>query len=233
MPSKWFQNGRNHGEKRVEKALKNKVSALEYLALVSIKYKVDPDELLYALNLAWKQEEATCRQLSIQCRSKKQDEAMFLILEGSTVIAQFPIPHDFLFERDNPIKDFVKADIIHKHLNKKNNEPHSLPIKDLRTGMTHVNLKARVLEIPKPKFVVTRYGNCASVTNALIADETGTIKLCLWNAQITSISNGDTIQIENARTCTFKGEKQLSIGRNGTLSNISDMHSQLEEVQSA
>jgi replication factor A1 len=97
--------------------------------------------------------------------------------------------------------------------------------------MIHVNVKAKVLQIPKPKFVVTRYGNCASVTNALIADETGTIKLCLWNAQITSISNGDTIQIENARTCTFKGEKQLSIGRNGTLSNIRDLHSQLEEIE--
>jgi len=220
------------GEKS-RKALKNKVSALEYLALVSIKYEIDPDELLDALNLAWRQQEAKCRQLSIQCRSKKQDEAMFLILEGSTVVAQFLVPNDFLFERDNPIKDFVKTDLIRRRLDKRNDESHSLSIRDLRTGMTHVNVKAKVLQIPKPKLVVTRYGNCASVTNALIADETGTIKLCLWNAQITSISNGDTIQIENARTCTFGGEKQLSIGRNGTLSNIRDLHSQLEEVQSA
>jgi len=202
--------------------LKNKVSALEYLALVSIKYEVDPDELLYALSSAWRQQEATCRQLSIQCRGKTQDEAMFLILEDSTAVAQFPIPHRFLFERDNPIKDFMKTDMIRRHQNKKNNESHSLPIRDLRTGMTHVNLKARVLQIPRPKLVVTRFGNCASVTNALIGDETGTIKLCLWNAQITSISNGDTIQIENARTCTFRGEKQLSIGRNGTLSNVGE-----------
>jgi replication factor A1 len=228
MVSKWKKS---RGEKS-RRALKNKVSALEYLALVSIKYEVDPDELLYALNLAWKQEEATCRQLSIQCRGRKQDEAVFLILDGSAVVAQFPIPHDFLFERDNPIRDFMKTDIIHKHLNKKNNEPHTLSIRDLRTGMTHVNVKAKVLQIPRPKFVVTRYGNCASVTNALIADETGTIKLCLWNSQITSISNGDTIQIENARTYTFKGEKQLSIGRNGTLSNLGDIHSQLEQVHS-
>jgi len=220
-------------EEKSRKALKNKVSALEYLALVSIKYEIDPDELLYALNLAWRQQEAKCRQLSIQCRGKKQDEAMFLILEGSKVVSQFPIPHDFLFERDNPIKDFMKTDIIRRHLNKKNNEPHSLSIRDLRIGMTHVSVKAKVLQIPRPKLVVTRYGNCASVTNALIADETGTIKLCLWNAQIDSISDGDMIQIENARTCTFRGEKQLSIGRNGTLSNISDLHSQLEEVQSA
>lgn len=210
--------------------MKNKVSSLEYLALISIKYKIDPDELLYALHLAWKQQEATCKQLSIQCRGKNQDQAMFLISEGSRVVSQFPIPYDFLFDRDNPIKDFMKTDIILRHLNKKDNAPHSIFIRDLRTGMTHVNVKAKVLQIPRPKLVVTRYGNCASVTNALIADETGTIKLCLWNGQIDSISDGDMIQIENARTCTFKGEKQLSIGRNGTLSNISDAHSQLEQV---
>lgn len=223
---------KSKGEKS-RRALKNQVSALEYLAFVSVKYKVDPDELLYALSSAWKQEEATCRQLSIRCRGKTQDEAMFLILEDSTVVAQFLIPHEVLFERDNPIKDFLKTDLIRRHLNKENKESHSLSIRDLRTGMTHVNLKARVLEIPRPKLVVTRFGNSASVTNALIADETGTIKLCLWNAQITSISNGDTIQIENARTCTFRGEKQLSIGRNGTLSSIRDLQPQIEEVQTA
>jgi len=227
MVSEWKWQG-----EKSRKALKNKVSALEYLAFVSIKYEVDPDELLYALHSALEEQEVTCRQLSIKCRSKTKDEAIFLILKDSTVVAQFPISNGLLLERNNPIKDFMKTDMIRRHLNKKTNESHSFPIRDLRTGMNHVNLKAKVLEIPRPKLVLTRFGNYASVTNALIADETGTIKLCLWNAQITSISNGDTIQIQNARTCTFRGEKQLSIGRNGTLSNIRDLHSQLEEVHS-
>jgi replication factor A1 len=89
--------------------------------------------------------------------------------------------------------------------------------------MSHISLKAKVLEIPTPKLVFTRFGNYASVVNALIADETGTIKLCLWNEQIDSISNGDTIQIENARASTFKGERQLSIGKRGTLNSVVDL----------
>jgi replication factor A1 len=76
------------------------------------------------------------------------------------------------------------------------------------------------MEIPRSKLVFTRFGNYVSVANALIADETGTIKLCLWNEQIDSVSIGDTIQIENARTSSFRGERQLNIGRNGTLSNV-------------
>jgi replication factor A1 len=96
--------------------------------------------------------------------------------------------------------------------------------------MNHVNLKAKVLEIPRAKLVFTRFGNYVSVANALIADDTGTIKLCLWNEQIDSVALGDTIQIENARTSMFRGERQLSIGKKGTLSSIEDSDSQLAKA---
>jgi len=42
----------------------------------------------------------------------------------------------------------------------------------------------------------------------------------LWNQQIDTVSVGDTIQIENARVVTFRGERQLRIGRGGQLSVI-------------
>lgn len=95
--------------------------------------------------------------------------------------------------------------------------------------MSQINLKATVLEIPASKLVFTRFGNYASVANALIADETGTIKLCLWNEQIGSISIGDTIQLENARASTYRGERQLNIGKKGTLNNIKNMLTQQPE----
>ena len=51
-------------------------------------------------------------------------------------------------------------------------------------------------------------------------NETGTIKLCLWNGQIAAVSAGDTVQIENAQVSAFRGERQLSNGKTGTLSNV-------------
>jgi replication factor A1 len=84
--------------------------------------------------------------------------------------------------------------------------------------MKQVSLKAKVVEIAKPQHVFTRFGNYASVANALLADETGTIKLCLWNEQIGSISLGDTVQIDNVNVSMFRGERQLRIGKKGTLS---------------
>jgi replication factor A1 len=117
----------------------------------------------------------------------------------------------------------MKTDMIRRHLVKKNKTARSLPIRDLRTGMSQISLKAKVLEVPAAKLVFTRFGNYASVANALIGDETGSIKLCLWNEQIGSISVGDMIQLENARASTYRGERQLNIGKKGTLNNIKDM----------
>jgi replication factor A1 len=135
------------------------------------------------------------------------------------VIAQFPVSRSFLLEGRNPIKGFMKNDLI-RHLVKKNRESQRLLIRDLQTGMSHVNLKAKVLEIPRPKRVLTRFGNYASVANVLIADETGTIKLCLWNEKINSVSVNSVIQIENASVTKFRGENQLRLGKNGRLSMV-------------
>ena len=200
--------------------MRNKVSVGEYLAFLSIKYEVDPDTLFYALISAGENHESTCGDLSIKCRSKIQDKTVLLITKGPKVVAQFPIPKSFLLERSNPIRNFRKTEMLRRYLNKKNKG--SLHIRDLRNGMKQVNLKAKVLEVAKPVLVFTRFGNYASVANALLTDETGTIKLCLWNQQMSSIFVGATVQIENARVSTFRGEKQLRIGKNGTLSVVKE-----------
>jgi hypothetical protein len=200
--------------------LRHKKSAGEYLACLSAKYEVDPDALFYALLAAGENRKSRCGNLSIECRGKTKGKIIFLITEDSEVIAQFPVSENFLARQGNPIRNFMETDRVRKHIVKKNRSAASRSIRDLRAGMSHVSLKAKVLEVTQPKHVVTRYGNLASLAKALIADETGKIKLCLWNEQIDSVAAGDTIQIENARTSTFRGERQLSLGKKGTLNNI-------------
>ncbi len=111
----------------------------------------------------------------------------------------------------------METDRIRRYLARKARTATANSINDLRKGMRHVNLKAKILEVAEPKHVFTRYGNRAIVAKALIADETGTINLCLWNAQIDSVSAGDTVQIENARVSAFRGKSQLSLEKKGTL----------------
>jgi replication factor A1 len=160
-----------------------------------------------------------CGNLLIEYRGKIKDKIIFLITNDSKVVAQFSVSKKFLSQEGNPLSNFMESDMVRKQIAKKTKSPASCSIRDLRAGMK-VNLKAKVLEVTKPKHVVTRYGNYASLAKALIEDETGKIRLCLWNEQIDFMSAGDIVQIENARTSTFKGERQLSLGKNGTVNNI-------------
>lgn len=202
--------------------MRNKVSAGEYLAFLSLKHQVDPDELFVALDSAWKNRRANCGKLLIQCRSKGKDKAIFLITKNSKVIAQFPIPKTFFQEKRNPIELFRRTDAAHRNIvSRTGDENESTPsIRDLRVGMKKIKLKAKVLDIPKPKLVFTRFGNYATVANASVTDETGTVKLCLWNEQISAVSAGDTVEIENASMSMYRGERQLRIGRNGKINVV-------------
>jgi replication factor A1 len=209
--------------------MRHKSSIGEYLAFLSVKYEVNPEKFLYALRTA-QEHKSNCGNLSIQCRGEIKTKLIFLIMRGSEVIAQFPIDEEFLLNKSNQLRNFMETDRIRRYLSKKARTATANSIKDLRTGMNHVNLKAKILEVAEPKHVVTRYGNNASVAKALIADETGTIKLCLWNGQIASVSAGDTVQIENAQVSAFRGERQMSLGKKGTLSNVEIFKHQVASI---
>ena len=200
--------------------MKRKKTSGEYLAFISAKYEVNPDEFFCALLSAGENQKSSCGSLSIECRGKVKDKIIFLITENSQIVAQLSVSEAFLKKEGNPIRPFMETDLVRKHEARKIRTPASYSIQDLRAGMNHVSLKAKVLEVTQPKQVFTRYGNYASLAKAVIEDNTGQIKLCLWNDQIDAVSAGTTVQIENARTSTFKGERQLSLGKTGTVSNI-------------
>jgi replication factor A1 len=77
-----------------------------------------------------------------------------------------------------------------------------------------------VVEIPKPAMVYSKWGKETYVSNVLVADETGSIRMSLWNEQIYTISQGDEIQIEKGKVMSFRGEPQLRLGRQGSFSVV-------------
>jgi replication factor A1 len=93
-----------------------------------------------------------------------------------------------------------------------------LKIKELRNGMRRVNVEAKVLEKSTPREVMSRYRDVVHrVATAIISDDTGQIKLTLWNDQIDQVNVNDNIKIENGYVTTFRGEIQLNVGRYGKL----------------
>jgi len=156
---------------------------------------------------------------------RTRDYTIFLITRGPKVVAQFPMPERVL-EENNPIKEFTRtmAPVRNSAQEAKSNHHR---IKDLRAGMRHIKIKARVLEVSQPRLITTRFGSYANVANALITDKTGTIQLPLWNKQIGEISVGDFIRVENANVVVFRGVRQLKVGRSGKL-NVIKMVSMLD-----
>lgn len=193
-------------------------SVLESLSLVAIKYDFDANDFFSCLVKAYNQDEFKNREVSISCRKKSENSAVFLFTRGEKVLGQFPIPTSLL-KGTNPLESYLE-NFISKVSKIKESGMSFLKITDLRAGMKQVSVEAEVLEVPEPNTIYTRYGSQARVSNALIGDETGTIRMSLWNQQISMCSKGNKINIENGRIVKFRGANQLRLGKGGNINII-------------
>ena len=196
-----------------------KPTIMEHLAFLSVKQGIYLAELYQAMVTAREKGKVKCQNLLVEYRCSVKDEAIFLITKDGKVVLQFRVAEELLLRKDICFENWMDTDKVRKQMNRQSISPKlSVLVQDLRHGMKKINIEAKVLEIPTPATVQTRYGNSARVTNAWVADETGRIKLCLWNEQSDLVNVGDTVQIKNASVSTFKGERQLRLGKKGTVS---------------
>jgi len=93
-----------------------------------------------------------------------------------------------------------------------------MKINELRDGMKRINIEATVTERSDPREVTSRFKDQTyKVATAIITDETGTIKLTLWNEQIDQVNVNNVVKIQNGYVTSFRGEIQLNVGKYGTL----------------
>jgi len=93
-----------------------------------------------------------------------------------------------------------------------------LKIAELKFNSRGVYVEGIITEMGEPREVNLRAGGKARVAEAILTDETGSIKLNLWNEDIGRVKKGDRVRIENGYVTVFKGEKRLNVGRYGKLS---------------
>jgi len=96
-------------------------------------------------------------------------------------------------------------------------EASTLKINELRDGMRRVDVEGRVQQISEPRTVNIRTGGQAKVADCILQDDSGSIKLSLWDEQIDMVTTGAHIRIENGYTNSFRGEVRLNVGRYGRL----------------
>lgn len=60
-------------------------------------------------------------------------------------------------------------------------------------------------------------GKVGRLANAVLEDDSGEIKLTLWNEEIDKVRPGNLIKIRNGYVNEWQGEKQIMVGRFGNL----------------
>jgi replication factor A1 len=199
-----------HGERRL----------VEYLVGVSRKHGVAPSDLFGSIVEAWRLGQSSCDHLGVECRSKAGDGGVFLVVRGQDPLGQFYIPSRLLVGGD-PLRE-LDLEASSRDRQVRATADGKIRLADLRAWMKEASVTARVVAISEPREVYTRFGEYAQVATATIEDGTGTAKLTLWNGQIRLISEGDVVDVENARVVVFHGEIQLSIGKRSRLSFVED-----------
>ena len=91
-----------------------------------------------------------------------------------------------------------------------------MAISDLSAKQGNVNIELTVVSKGDVR-EFEKFGKTGRVCNIEAKDETGTIKISLWNDQIDQVNAGDKIKIENGYVNEWQGELQLTTGKFGTL----------------
>ena len=91
-------------------------------------------------------------------------------------------------------------------------------VRDLKPGMSHVNMTVKVLSTSESKQVVTSAGIDHEILELEVGDKSGSIKLVMWDEKIIlDLEEGDTVKIENGFVTSFKGVWRINVGRYGNV----------------
>jgi len=194
---------------------------LKSIVKIARKHDVDPKRLVDAFVEAWENTLAQCGRLTISRRGITRGSATFLITKEEKVVWQFPVA---LENVRNPevLKKLIQDMPIPQPLEQERYRKKQ-QIDNLRFGMKGIDVKATIVEVPPIKPVISRWGSECYVSNVMIADETGSIRLSLWNKQIDKVSVGDEVELTNCSVSRFAGQPQLRLRRKSTMSVINHL----------
>ena len=91
-----------------------------------------------------------------------------------------------------------------------------MQIKDIKPKQGNVDVTVDVVDVGAAR-EFQKFGKPGRVATAIAKDETGDIKLSLWNEEIDKINAGDKVHIINGYVNEWQGELQLTAGRMGKL----------------
>ena len=89
-------------------------------------------------------------------------------------------------------------------------------ISELKARQGKVEVEGKITEKGEIR-TFNKFGKEGRVCNATLEDESGKIKITLWNDEIHKVQVGNKVKISNGYVNEYQGEKQLTAGRFGKL----------------
>ena len=107
----------------------------------------------------------------------------------------------------------------------------NMVIKDLKIRQGNVDIEVDIVDIGEVR-EFEKFGKSGKVATAIAKDETGDIKLTLWNEDIDRIKPGDKVKISNGYVSEWQGEPQLTTGKFGNLEIVGESKETKEDMTS-
>lgn len=105
-----------------------------------------------------------------------------------------------------------------------------MAIKDLQPRQGNAEVVGEITEIGDIR-EFQKFGKTGRVATAILKDETGEIKLSLWNEQIDNLKVGDKVRITNGYVNEWQGEPQLTTGKFGKLEVLKSEEKEAKEIK--
>ena len=96
-------------------------------------------------------------------------------------------------------------------------------IGDLTTYSRGVNTVAKVISKTEVREVTSRSdGSSHRVCEALIADDTGSVYMSLWDDNVENVVEDQVLQVSNGYINLFRGSMRLNIGKYGSYEEVEE-----------
>ena len=103
-----------------------------------------------------------------------------------------------------------------------------MKISEIKNNQGSINLEADVIDVG-PVREINKYGKNLRVANATLKDESGKIKLTLWNQEVDKVHKGDKVKVTNGYAKAFQDELQLTAGKFGKIEVVGKSTSSSED----
>lgn len=88
---------------------------------------------------------------------------------------------------------------------------------EVRPDARRIDMELKIVEMEEPRTYTSRTGKEGRVTTAVGEDDSGRIKISLWDADIDRVKVGNRVKITNGYARLFRDEVHVSAGIYGKL----------------